>query len=49
VSYLLWQRLGEWALVPAGLSVAAGLLLEAMLFLDWLGTRFERTDPSALD
>jgi hypothetical protein len=27
---------------------AAGLGLELFLLFDWLGTRFERTDPAAL-
>jgi hypothetical protein len=45
-AYLLWDRLGGWSLVPAGLLAAAGLALESFLLLDWLGARFERADPS---
>ena len=45
--YLLRPALNAWALVPAGLLAAAGLTLEGFLLLDWLGSRFERTDPTA--
>jgi hypothetical protein len=48
VGYVLWKPLGDWALILAGVSAAAGLGLEALLLLDWLGDRFERTDPTAL-
>lgn len=48
IGYLLWEPLAEWALIPAGLAAAAGLALEVLLLLDWLGTRFERIDPTAL-
>lgn len=47
VGYLLEPLLGRWALVPAGIVAAAGLGLELFLLFDWLGTRFERTDPAA--
>jgi len=46
-AYLLWPRLGPWALVPALLLAGAALMLEAFLILDWLGSRFQRLDPSA--
>ena len=47
IGYVFWKPLGDWALVPAGAAAAAGLALEAVLLLDWLGSRFERTDPTA--
>jgi hypothetical protein len=46
--YLLWPHLGLWSLGPAALLAAAGLALEAFLILDWLGTRFEHFDPTAV-
>jgi hypothetical protein len=49
LAYLLWERLDTWSLLPALLLTAAGLGLEAFLLLDWLGSRFERLDPSSLD
>ncbi|MEO8140894.1 MAG: hypothetical protein ABI742_14670, partial [Gemmatimonadota bacterium] len=45
-AYLLWSRIGLWALVPALLLAGAALVLEAFLLLDWLGGRFEQLDPS---
>ena len=48
VAYLLWTRLQAWALMPAGLLVAAGLALESFLLLEWLGARFDRLEPSEL-
>jgi hypothetical protein len=47
VAFLCWSMLGKWALVPAALIGAAGLGLEGLLLLDWLGARFERMDPSS--
>jgi Putative ABC exporter len=49
LGYLLWDRFEVWSLLPALVVTAAGLALEAFLLLDWLGTRFERLDPSNLD
>lgn len=46
-AYLLWTRIGAWALVPAFLLAGAALTLESFLLLDWLGDRFERLDPTA--
>jgi hypothetical protein len=46
-AYLLWPRIGFWALAPALALAAAALTLESFLILDWLGDRFERLDPSA--
>lgn len=46
-AYLLWSRLGPWALVPGMCLAGAALTLESFLLLDWLGDRFERLDPSA--
>jgi hypothetical protein len=48
VIYLLRGPLGDWALVPGGLLAATGLALEVFLLLDWLGSRFESVDPTAL-
>ena len=45
-AYLLWSRIGLWALVPALLLAGAALVLEGFLLLDWLGGRFEQLDPS---
>ena len=39
------ERLGNWALAPAGVLAGFGLLLEAFLLLDWLGARFEQGVP----
>ncbi|MEO8634847.1 MAG: putative ABC exporter domain-containing protein [Gemmatimonadales bacterium] len=47
--YLLWPHLALWSLGPATLLAAAGLGLEAFLILDWLGTRFEQFDPTAVN
>jgi ABC-2 type transport system permease protein len=47
-TYLLRPSIEWWALVPGGLLTAAGLGLESFLFLDWLGGRFERLDPSSI-
>jgi hypothetical protein len=47
-AYVGWPHLGLWSLVPAFLIGSAGLGLEAFLLLDWLGTRFERLDPTDL-
>jgi hypothetical protein len=46
-AYLLWPRIGTWALVPAVSLAGAGLVLESFLLLDWLGGQFERRDLSA--
>lgn len=48
IGYLLWPHLGLWSLGPAALLGTAGLGLEAFLILDWLGTRFEQFDPTAV-
>ncbi len=45
--YLLRPYANLWALVPAALLAVAGMLLEVVLFIDWLGGVFDRTDPSA--
>ena len=45
-TYLLWARIGAWALLPGLLLAGLALTLEAFLILDWLGDRFERADPS---
>ncbi len=49
MGYLLWPHLGLWSLGPAALLATAGLALEAFLILDWLGTRFEQFDPTAVN
>jgi Putative ABC exporter len=46
VAYLLWANWGSWALVPGGLLAAAGLGLEVFLLIDWIGSQFERADPT---
>ena len=46
--YLLRPSLDWWALVPGGLLTSVGLGIESFLFLDWLGGRFERLDPSSI-
>lgn len=48
LGYLLWPHLGFWSLGPAALLGAVGLGFEGFLILDWLGTRFERFDPTAV-
>lgn len=48
VAYALRPLLDWWAIVPGGLLTAAGLALESVLLLDWLGNRFERLDPSSI-
>jgi hypothetical protein len=47
--YLLRPHLDLWAFLPGGLLAAAGLALESVLLLDWLGDRFEQLDPSVVD
>lgn len=44
--FLLRDRIGIWALLPGATAVAAGVGLEAFLLLDWLGTLFQKMDPS---
>lgn len=44
--FLLRDRFGLWAVLPGATVVAAGVGLEAFLLLDWLGTLFQRMDPS---
>lgn len=44
--YLSADLLGAWAPLPALLLGAVGVGLEVWLLLDWLGERFERSDPS---
>jgi len=46
VAYLLRPSIREWSFVAGGLVGAVGLGIEAFLCLDWLGSRFEHTDPS---
>ncbi len=45
--YLFTETLGSWAALPALLLAVIGMALEAWLLLDWLGDRFERSDPGA--
>jgi putative ABC exporter len=47
IVYFGRDRIGDWALAPGLLVAAVGLGLEAFLLLDWLGSRFERLDPSS--
>ncbi len=41
IAYVLFGRIAWWAAFPAGIAVAAALLLEAFLLVDWLGDRLE--------
>ncbi len=45
--YLTAERLGSWAVLPALLLAVIGIAIEAWMLLDWLGDRFEQSDPSA--
>lgn len=45
-AYLLYDGMGGWAFIVASPVAGLGLALEAYLFVDWLGFRFERLDPS---
>jgi len=44
--YLSADLLGDWAPLPALLLGVLGVALEGWLLLDWLGGRFEQSDPS---
>jgi hypothetical protein len=46
--YLSAGSLGSWAAVPALLLAVLGMAIEAWLLLDWLGDRFERSEPGAV-
>jgi len=48
IGLLAYPSWGSAALVPATLLAVAGLLLEAFLLLDWLGSRFDSLDLSEL-
>lgn len=46
--YFSAGTLGSWAALPALLLAVLGMAIEAWLLLDWLGDRFERSDPGAV-